>query len=65
MSSKQALGVVRYEEEEKARAANQEAQDFNNNAELPGNNDAADAAEEHQQNANNLAEAGANGGYEK
>lgn len=63
-NTRKALSIVRREEENNANEIDYQgtAQDFNDNAELPGNNDAADA-EEHLQNAENLAEAGANHGY--
>ncbi|KAL1595763.1 hypothetical protein SLS60_009452 [Paraconiothyrium brasiliense] len=65
-----ALSVVRREEEDNDRNRDYEAeaQDFNDNAELPGNNDAADvvdgtAPREHAENAQTLAEGGADDGY--
>ena len=68
--AKEALSVVRREEENNERDADYgaQAQDWNDNAELPGNNDAADCADgtavgEHGQNAENLAEVGADRGY--
>lgn len=68
--AKEALSVVRREEENNERDADYgaQAQDWNDNAELPGNNDAADWADgtavgEHGQNAENLAEVGADRGY--
>lgn len=57
------LSVVRREEENAAKESRMEAMDISANAELPGNNDAVDAAEEHKQNADNLADVGANHGY--
>jgi len=60
-----ALSVVRREEEDRAREASDDAQRHNDEAQLPGNNDAADRAEEHQANADNLAAAGYGDGYEE
>lgn len=68
--AREALSVVRREEENNERTTdyNAIAQEFNDNAELPGNNDAADVADgtavgEHAQNAENLTAAGADYGY--
>jgi hypothetical protein len=58
-----AASVVRREEEDNAKAADDEARDFQENADLPGNNEAADRAEEHQANADARAAAGADYGY--
>lgn len=60
----ESLSVVRREEEENARQANAEANDYQDNAEMPGNNEAADRAEQHQENADNLADIGADHGYQ-
>ncbi|ROW10440.1 hypothetical protein VMCG_01827 [Cytospora schulzeri] len=60
---KESLSVVRREEEENARQANAEANDYQDNAELPGSNEAADRAQQHQENADNLADVGADHGY--
>ncbi|KAK7936658.1 uncharacterized protein PG986_015096 [Apiospora aurea] len=58
----EALSVVRREEESNAQAKSQDATEQQMDAELPGNNDSADQADEHQNNADNLAEVGANAG---
>ena len=58
------LSVVRREEEDNARSASNDASDHQANAELPGENEAASDAEEHSANAANLAEIGADSGYE-
>ncbi|KAK8061146.1 Nacht domain protein [Apiospora hydei] len=58
----EALSVVRREEESNAQAKSQDATEQQMNAELPGNNDSADQADEHQNNADNLGEVGANAG---
>jgi hypothetical protein len=52
-----ALAIVHREEEYNARDANNAANDFNDNAEFPGENEAVDEAAEHQTNADNIAEA--------
>ncbi|KAK8022040.1 hypothetical protein PG993_012807 [Apiospora rasikravindrae] len=59
----EALSVVRREEENNARNKSQEATEQQMNTELPGNNDSADQADEHQHNADNLGEVGANAGW--
>lgn len=59
----EALSIVRREEEHNANVTVPDANDHQQNAELPSNNDAVDVAE-HQQNADNLRDVGANAGHE-
>ncbi|KAF2447303.1 hypothetical protein P171DRAFT_430206 [Karstenula rhodostoma CBS 690.94] len=64
-TTRKGLSVVRREEENNAITENNNASGHQANAALPGNNDAADRAEEHSANANNLESVGATDGYEK
>ena len=57
------LSVVRREEEDNAIDANNDAEDFQANAEFPEENERATDAEDHSANADNLAEVGADSGY--
>jgi len=56
-TTRDALAIVQREEEYHAHDANVAAEDFTQNEELPGENEAAEETEQHQQTADNIGEA--------